>query len=135
MLTRDYQKTLEVYYLYVILMRQDATWCVQSQQGGLLKYLTIDDVCDMLSISRRTFERMRSVSHQGLPSDFFEPRAFVGISSPAVRQGLERIRGATGVSLQPLSFPEPDLHIGRSPRWEQDKLIAWLQENGSRLQT
>jgi hypothetical protein len=32
-----------------------------------------------------------------------------------------------------LPFPEPDLYIGRSPRWEMEKLLSWLEKNGHRL--
>lgn len=90
-----------------------------------MKFLTIDDVCEMLSISRRTLERMRSPS------------------SKSVRELMEGDRMMSAVSLldiqhkdskrERMFFPDPDLNIGNSPRWERDKLLAWLEENGSRL--
>ncbi|WP_193906233.1 hypothetical protein [Cellvibrio polysaccharolyticus] len=32
-----------------------------------------------------------------------------------------------------IPFPEPDLYVGKSPRWEQDKLLSWLKKNGRQL--
>lgn len=92
-----------------------------------MKYLTIDDVCDMLSISRRTLERMRPDTMSGvlanLPSD--RVNRFASKSS----NKFEKIN----TQGKKMSFPEPDLYIGKSPRWELDKLIAWLEENGRYL--
>ena len=86
--------------------------------GGKVKYLTIDDICEMLSISRRTLERMRDTRKLARPSPM---RVFNDLDS------------LLGNNLESVNFPEPDLFIGRSPRWEQEKLVAWLQKNGSRL--
>jgi hypothetical protein len=85
-----------------------------------MKYLTIDAVCEMLSISRRTLERLRRPKENPKKSSKFMPQE---------RPNISTILYGTA------TFPEPDLYIGRSPRWEHDKLIKWLQENGSRLQT
>ncbi len=88
-----------------------------------MKYITIDDICEMLSISRRTLERMRSTRSVEDPVSH--------LINSKVNQ--KKIGILLSFENTPLDFPEPDLYIGRSPRWEQDKLISWLQENGNRL--
>lgn len=92
-----------------------------------MKYLTIDDVCDMLSISRRTLERMRPDTMSGALANLQSGRAN---KLPVNSFDILRRIDAQG---KKMSFPEPDLYIGKSPRWERDKLIAWLEENGRYL--
>lgn len=88
-----------------------------------MKYITIDDICEMLSISRRTLERMRSArSVEDHVNDLINSKF-----------NKKKLGILLSFENEPLEFPEPDLYIGRSPRWEQDKLISWLQENGNRL--
>lgn len=82
-----------------------------------MKYLTIDDVCEMLSISRRTLERMRS---ETLIID--ERDVEFTLRHHNLRASFGRV-----------AFPEPDLFIGRSPRWEQNRLITWLENYGHLL--
>ncbi len=90
-----------------------------------MKYLTIDDVCEMLSISRRTLERMRVLSAYELLQSIQQRNPITSdLNDTDIKNETER-----------LSFPEPDLFIGKSPRWEQDKLISWLQINGKKLKT
>ena len=92
-----------------------------------MKYLTIDDVCDMFSISRRTLERMRPDTMSG---------ALANLQSGRVNRlsvNSSDILGRINAQGEKMSFPEPDLYIGKSPRWEQDKLIAWLEKNGRYL--
>ncbi|APP04884.1 hypothetical protein BG259_05790 [Vibrio harveyi] len=81
-----------------------------------MKYLTIDDVCEMLSISRRTLERMRS---ETLVVD--ERNVEFTLRTHPLR------------AFGRVAFPEPDLFIGRSPRWEQERLITWLENYGHLL--
>ncbi|QMT41151.1 helix-turn-helix transcriptional regulator [Neisseria shayeganii] len=68
--------------------------------------LGIDDICQKLSISRSTFERLRrnkqSSANSNLRSD-----EFAGLST----------------------FPEPTILLGRSPRWSATVLNEWLRKN------
>ncbi|MGS0629141.1 MULTISPECIES: helix-turn-helix transcriptional regulator [Photorhabdus] len=89
-----------------------------------MKYLTIDEVCEMLSISRRTLERMRS--------DTLDSRRNEPNSGDVIRNGIGDLVGQMKHPHR-ISFPKPDFYIGKSPRWERDKLITWLQKNGHRL--
>lgn len=89
-----------------------------------MKYLTIDDVCEMLSISRRTLERMRSPSSKIFRNTISCDNSFDIWSNKGVR--VEQSQGRA-------FFPEPDFYIGNSPRWERDSLVVWLTENGHRL--
>ncbi len=84
-----------------------------------MKYITINDVCEMLSISRRTLERIRGIKNV--------------LNSSSLNIRKTNHLDLLSLGEESLIFPEPDLFIGRSPRWERDKLISWLQENGSRL--
>lgn len=97
-----------------------------------MRYLTIDEVCEMLSISRRTLERMR------------DPRSKIGKESELGSNFREILMGMTvdelkssispaGSRRERVYFPSPDLYIGSSPRWEQERLLSWLAENGHRL--
>jgi len=90
-----------------------------------MKYLTIDAVCEMLSISRRTLERLRQPKKK--VSSKISSMCNINKLAPDLSNFSVLLYG-------PVEFPKPDLFIGRSPRWEHDKLIKWLQENGSRLQ-
>ncbi|MEZ8256535.1 helix-turn-helix domain-containing protein [Vibrio cyclitrophicus] len=92
-----------------------------------MKYLTIDDVCDMFSISRRTLERMRPDTRSGALAKL--PPTLANRFSVDPSDILER----TNPQGKKMNFPEPDLYIGKSPRWDRDKLIAWLEENGRYL--
>ena len=94
----------------------------------IVKYLTIDDVCDMLSISRRTLERMRPDTSSGGPlaNLLLDRRERFAVNTSNSLGGINT-QGAR------INFPMPDLYIGKSPRWERDKLIAWLEENGRYL--
>ncbi len=89
-----------------------------------MKFLTIDDVCKMLSISRRTLERMRVSSLQ--------KRLKSSSVVPDIRDSVEDTEYASRDG-QRIPFPEPDLYIGKSPRWEMDKLLVWLKKNGGQL--
>lgn len=95
-----------------------------------MKYLTIDNVCEMLNISRRTLERMRQRDPLQGAKSFKKSH---GMTTRVMTNS--NIANLESFLSEPLPFPEPDLYIGRSPRWEQEKLIKWLQENGARLQT
>lgn len=111
-------------------MRHTTSYCVSDAILGdevFVKYLTIDDVCDMLSISRRTLERMRPDTMSGVLANLASDRTNRFTGNPSDK--LERIN----TQGKKMSFPEPDLYIGKSPRWDRDKLIAWLEENGRYL--
>lgn len=74
-------------------------------------YLKQEQVCEMLSITKNRLEKYRSLKS----------------SNP--------ITGFNSSSNCRVPFVEPDMVIGKSPRWERDKLIKWLKINGSRLRT
>lgn len=61
------------------------------------KYIGITDICTVLVIGRRTFERHR--------------------------KGELKIVTSKGE----FNIPEPDLKIGNSQRWERSKFHAWLK--------
>lgn len=72
------------------------------------KLFGIEDICQKLSISRTTFERLRN---------------------PQRRTGLDLARLAgdhsddyTGMP----PFPEPTITLGRSPRWSVTTLNKWI---------
>ena len=65
------------------------------------KLLDIEAICEKLSISRSTFERLRKP--QGLIGALMEPE-YAGLPT----------------------FPEPTVILGRSPRWSATTLNAWI---------
>ena len=87
-----------------------------------MKYIRIEDICEMLSISRRTLERMRA-KEDPLESILSKH------SSHTINQNTSNLIN----NLRNRSFPKPDFFIGKSPRWEQDGLISWLKEYGKNL--
>jgi len=91
-----------------------------------MKFLTIDDVCEMLSISRRTLERMRSPSSKSI-SELVKTNDVQSVVLDTVDSLHKRSKR------ERIFFPDPDLNIGNSPRWERDKLLVWLEKNGSNL--
>ncbi len=98
-----------------------------------MKYLTIEDVCEMLSISRRTLERMRAKPIdlasmiEELKRDGVREYAD-HLTSLEYKEDQKKIESGEKVP-----FPEPEFYMGKSPRWEQGKLIEWLKENGNKL--
>ena len=59
-------------------------------QTVLEPMLSVDGVTNVLSISRRSFERLRSAG----------------------------------------KFPQPDLHIGKMPRWRAETVRKWIAAGG-----
>jgi hypothetical protein len=95
-----------------------------------MKFLTIEDVCEMLSISRRTLERMRAGSASSI-QEMLESKNLGSSSIIDAHEFSAELR--SGRQWGRIPFPEPDLYIGKSPRWERDKLLSWLEINGNRL--
>jgi len=74
--------------------------------------LGIDEICQKLSISRSTFERMRRSNNSNKKT----------ILSLSYKPLSEEFSG-----LAP--FPEPTIILGRSPRWSATVLNEWLRKN------
>lgn len=91
-----------------------------------MKYLTIEDLCEMLSISRRTLERMRSPNSKTSNKNLKTKNTIRGTKNNKVDSLLPP-------NIDRTYFPDPDIYIGKSPRWEEDNLFVWLKENGHLL--
>lgn len=74
--------------------------------------LGIDEICQKLSISRSTFERLRRPNEKNI----------MLISSNPLSTASDDFSG-----LHP--FPKPTIVLGRSPRWSSTILNEWLQKN------
>lgn len=92
-----------------------------------MKYLTIADICEMLNISRRTLERLKARNTDDFLSNLSNDNNSMSLSSKVIGSDNE------GFNKNGIPFPLPDIMIGNSPRWEQEKLIDWLKVNGSKL--
>ena len=74
--------------------------------------LGIDEICQKLSISRSTFERLRRPNEKNI----------MLLSSNPLSTPPDDLSG-----LHP--FPKPTIVLGRSPRWSSTILNEWLQKN------
>ncbi|MDD2865043.1 MAG: hypothetical protein PHC99_10055 [Methylococcales bacterium] len=78
--------------------------------------LNIEQICEKLSISRSTFERMRGLT------DLRSVGATIGAAARAFgnKEDDEEFSAP---------FPQPSCMIGRSPRWTANVINKWLSEN------
>lgn len=92
---------------------------VNSIADGTAQLLSAEEICKRLSISRSTFDRW--VRNSAPVSDFVKNMQSQarGIG-PYPRDSNDDSR---------LSFPQPDIRIGNSPRWELTTFKAWLAKN------
>lgn len=68
------------------------------------KLLDIDTICQKLSISRSTFERLRKPRSEQVTGISDDHGDYAGLPQ----------------------FPEPTLMLGRSPRWSASALNTWI---------
>jgi predicted DNA-binding transcriptional regulator AlpA len=85
-------------------------------------YLSADDICSRLSVSRSTFDRWRKIT--GTPSPFGAGSGFQTKVNSAFRSVADV---EDDVGLTP--FPQPAMNVGGSPRWAADEVNAWLVKN------
>lgn len=88
---------------------------------GSTRLLSADDICEKLSISRSTFDRW--VKNSANPLD--------ALREPVKPRSLFT---ANKANLFPdnessTSFPQPDIRIGGSPRWDIETFKKWLSSN------
>lgn len=87
--------------------------------------LSIEEICNRLSISRRTFDRLRGASvgasRPGLA-------AVVGRSGgPMLSAGIKGMPSREDRELDGLPpFPEPTVTLGRNPRWSAKAVNDWI---------
>jgi predicted DNA-binding transcriptional regulator AlpA len=72
--------------------------------------LSIDDICQKLSISRSTLDRWRGIGNRTLPVSY-----------------LDRFNGMNDIR----NFPEPTVTFGNSPRWSAKVINEWLKTIGN----
>lgn len=88
---------------------------------------TIEDICSVLSISRRTFDRLRELK--------VAPTRTIGVmASRSTGRRQTAMRGSATTEDRDLAsapqFPEPTCTIGRSPRWSAKVVNAWIASAG-----
>lgn len=87
--------------------------------------LTIEDICSRLSISRRTFDRMRGEPQSGTTKA-------LGVVWTKSTGSIHTapMRGPVTAEERELdgapAFPKPTCFIGRSPRWAAKAVNAWI---------
>lgn len=84
-------------------------------------FLSADDICTRLSVSRSTFDRWRKIS---APPSTLEAGRFQNKVKPTIRTGADAQEDA---GLTP--FPQATLNVGGSPRWSVEDVNAWLLSN------
>lgn len=86
-------------------------------------YLSADDICSKLSVSKSTFDRWRRISASSVSP--FGTGGFQQVVLSHLRS-TEDVENE-GIGLTP--FPQPALNVGGSPRWDANDVNAWLIEN------
>lgn len=79
---------------------------------GKVELLGIEEIVTRLGVSRSTLERWVRNGRAKLPA--------------GMPQGLMSVTGYSTNLFGKTDFPPPDLHIGASPRWKKDTVMAWL---------
>jgi len=111
--------------------------------AGEVQLLTAEDICTRLGVSRTTFDRwvrnsstkveggLAALARHGIappsPSGFQRAVAMdmaIPAGQPAGGLGDAFINMAEGK----IEFPQPDVRIGRSPRWTFETVVAWLEK-------
>lgn len=85
-------------------------------------FLSAEEICSKLSVSRSTFDRWRKITTSDSPFGIggFQTRVLADLRSP---DDVEN----EFVGLTP--FPEPTMYVGGSPRWAANVVNKWLVEN------
>jgi predicted DNA-binding transcriptional regulator AlpA len=91
--------------------------------AGEVRLLSAEQICERLGVSRTTFDRWvrNSDSLEALRSGSMK----VG---DTMRSNLDM---AANFSEGRISFPKPDVRIGKSPRWQFETVVQWLKQNSS----
>lgn len=84
-------------------------------------FLSADDICTRLSVSRSTLDRWRKIS--GTPSPF-GAEGFQSKVNTTTRTVMD-VENDAGLT----PFPQPTLNVGGSPRWSVEDVNAWLVSN------
>lgn len=86
--------------------------------------LTMEQICEKLSISRSTLDRWRGIGNNG--RSLLNHRAVTLVSKELVPRRLELLDNrANDEPIIP--FPKPTLNIGRSPRWSANEINKWIK--------
>ncbi|VVT48740.1 hypothetical protein UYSO10_2480 [Kosakonia radicincitans] len=106
--------------------------------NGQAELLGIDDICKRLGVSRTTLDRWvqngRSVGYGLGLTAFNQESNTLKLARKAMgSRGL----GLTSSLLDESSadktvFPEPDIRIGNSPKWEMSTFKEWLKSNAKK---
>jgi predicted DNA-binding transcriptional regulator AlpA len=93
---------------------------------GKAVLLNADDICKRLSVSRSTFDRWvrNSSPKAAMLKEVLE-------NAQACRPQLHSLFSIPtgGDEETQISFPQPDIRIGNSPRWSLDTFKIWLMKN------
>jgi predicted DNA-binding transcriptional regulator AlpA len=86
-------------------------------------YLSADDICNKLSVSKSTLDRWRRIkSNAESPCG---PGGFQTRVLESLRTGADVENETIGLT----AFPAPSLYVGGNPRWDAGAVNAWLIEN------
>lgn len=108
--------------------------------NGTAELLGIDDICKRLGVSRTTLDRWVQNGRS--------KKLDVGLGLPDLmpgnpfRESLLRTSGIGDLSMRSsvldesssdkTVFPEPDIRIGNSPKWEMSTFKEWLKSNAKK---
>lgn len=118
--------------------------------AGEVRLLTAEEICTRLGVSRTTFDRWVRNSLTRTDSGLSALSRQGGLTSPSIDgvhrpigtslSGASTGIGALGAALSDgalnmaegkIEFPQPDVRIGKSPRWTFETVVAWLEKNSS----
>lgn len=117
--------------------------------AGEVRLLTAEDICTRLGVSRTTFDRwvrnsatrteggLGAIARHGLPTPTASGlQRAVGMGLSDTSGGIGALGaalsdGALNMAEGKIEFPQPDVRIGRSPRWTFETVVAWLEKNST----
>jgi predicted DNA-binding transcriptional regulator AlpA len=77
--------------------------------------LTVEQICEKLSISRSTLDRWRGIGNSSLPRN-------------TILDSVNELLGSKTNDEPIIPFPKPTLNIGRSPRWSANEINKWIKK-------
>lgn len=89
--------------------------------AGEVRLLSAEQICERLGVSRTTFDRwVRNADSSSAP----KPSTVMGIHNSHLDTAANFAEGR-------ITFPKPDVKIGKSPRWQFETVVQWLKQNSS----
>lgn len=114
--------------------------------AGEVQLLTAEDIGARLGVSRTTFDRwvrnsstkteggLAALARHGIAAPSaseFQRTVAIDMAPPAGQASGGLGDAFINMTEGKIEFPQPDVRIGRSPRWTFETVVAWLEKNSN----